>query len=80
MRESGFYEVDGTRRHMTDFKAQRFREQGKEVKGPLEDKSLKPSSNLEDKSVGELRKMATEAGIPGMSSARKSDLLEALSG
>jgi hypothetical protein len=80
MRQSGFYEVDGKRRHMTDFKADRFRAMGKEVKGPLEDKALKPSSSLEDKSVGELRKMASDAGLSGMSSARKDDLVEALSG
>jgi hypothetical protein len=81
MRESGFYEVDGKRRHMTDFKADRFRAQGKEVKGPLEDKALKVRyEGLEDKSVGELRRMASEAGISGMSSARKSKLLEVLSG
>jgi hypothetical protein len=79
MRQSGFYEVDGKRRHMTDFKADRMRAAGKEVKGPIEDKALKPSSSLEDKSVGELRKMATEAGISGMSSARKDELLEILS-
>ncbi len=80
MRESGFYEVDGKRRHMTAFKAARFRDQGKEVKGPEEDKALKPSSSLEDKSVGELRAMVKERGITGLSSAPKPKLLEALSG
>jgi len=65
---------------MTAFKADRFRDQGKEVKGPIEDKALKPSSSLEDKSVGELRKLASERGLTGLSSARKSKLLEALSG
>lgn len=80
MRESGFYTVDGKRRHMTGFKAARFREMGKEVKGPEEDKALKPSSSLEDKSVGELRDLAKDRGLKGLSSAPKAKLLEALNG
>ncbi len=80
MRESGFYEVNGKRRHMTDLKADRFRAQGKEVKGPIEDKELKPSSSLEDKGVGELRSLAKERGLAGMGRAPKDELLEALSG
>ncbi len=80
MRQSGFYEVDGKRRHMTDFKADRFRAMGKEVKGPIEDKSLKPSSSLEDKSVGELRALAKDRGLTGLSTARKEKLITALNG
>lgn len=78
MRESGFYTVNGKRRHMTDFQARRFRDMGKEVKGPLEDKSYK--GPLEDKDVSELRKMARDRGLEGLSSARRSVLLEALNG
>ncbi len=72
---------------MTHGKAERFRGMGKSVDGPLEDKALKPSSSLEDKSpplgtrsVGELRKAAKAAGIPKYSSMNKAKLLEVLNG
>ncbi len=89
MRESGFYTVNGKRRHMTAFKADRMRAAGKSVEGPLEDKSYKgPAEDkasveapVEDsRTLGELRKEAKAAGISGYSKLNKERLLEVLNG
>ncbi len=85
MRESGFYTVNGKRRHMTAFKADRMRAAGKSVEGPLEDKSYKgPAEDkapVEDsKTLGELRKEAKAAGISGYSKMNKERLTEVLNG
>ncbi len=67
--ETKLYEVAGNPRRMAATKAGNLRDRGKEVKGPLEDKS-----------IGELRELARARGLTGLSSARKSELLEALNG
>lgn len=79
MRTSGFYEVDGKLRHMTDFKADRQRAMGKEVKGPIEDKAMSPAGD-KGPSLKELRAEAKEAGVSGYSTMGKAKLVEALNG
>lgn len=69
------YEVDGRPRQMTALKAANLINAGKSVRS-FSDKSLK--ADIEDKSVAELRKLATKHEIEGRSSMNKEELIEAL--
>lgn len=74
--EAKSYKVEGKPRRLTPLKADNLRALGKNVEGPLEDKSY--AGPTSDKTVADLRDEAKARGIAGYSSMTRAQLVEAL--